>query len=261
MTTATWSSATSANVRQQPRQGEDANAAILARFRLCARRTDVDPLGADVRSLRRARVDRCEGGGVRRCRAQDLVVCRGRVSGDEEQRASAGAAQGCRVRREGGRRRDPDGVYGDLGVGQTRDRHHRRVRRAARTVADRVTRSKGRGRQRSRSRLRPPSLRNGIDGCGHRRQGVAGGRQASRHAALLRHAGRRGRRRQGLHAPRRSLRRCGCRGHHAPGRSQCGERLEQPGERHGQVSLPWRVGARGGRRPIADAPRSTASKR
>ncbi len=156
--------------------------------------------------------------------------------------------KGAGLRREGGRRRDPDGVHGDLGVGQARDRHHRRVRRAARTVADRVTRSKGGGRRTvpvtaaaticSARRRRPPPSPSRSGSAADKRPGTL---------ALLRHAGRRGRRRQGLHAPRRSLRRCGCRGHHAPGRSQRGERLEQPGEHHRQVSLPWRVGARRGR--------------
>ncbi len=107
-------------------------------------------------------------------------------------------------------------------------------------------RSQGRRARRPGSWLRTSPVRHRLDGCRDCGQGVAGRQQAIGHAALLRHACRGGRRRQGLHAARRPLRRCGCGGHDAPGRSQRRQRLQQPREHHRQVPLPRPVGARRG---------------
>ena len=62
------------------------------------------------------------------------------------------------------------------------------------------------------TRLRPSSVRDVVHGRGHCGQGLADREQAIRHASLLRHAGRRRRLGQGLHAPRRPVRRRRCRG-------------------------------------------------
>ena len=66
---------------------------------------------------------------------------------------------------------------------------------------------------------------------------------------------------QGLHAPRRPLRRRRCRGVVARRRSQRGERRELARQRHREGPLPRRLRARLERARIAVARRSMASKR
>ncbi len=130
-----------------------------------------------------------------------------------------------------------------MGIGQTRDRHHRRVRRAAGPVA-------GGGTESPAARARGPG-----HGCGHHLFGTASTAAAIAvkdwlvankrcgTLAVLRHA-RRGRRLgQGLHAARGSLRRRRRRGDDASGRSQCVERVEHARERHRQVPVPRPVRA------------------
>ena len=72
-------------------------------------------------------------------------------------------------------------------------------------------------------------------GGGHRRQGAPRGRPALGHRSLLRHPGRGGDRRQGLHGPRRALRGRGRGPRLAPGRPHARGHAQRPGARgHGR---------------------------
>ena len=159
------------------------------------------------------------------------------------------------------RRRHPDGVCRDLGIRQAGHRHRRRVRRAARVVAGGAERPRG----------TPIEDNAPGHGCGHNLLGTGAlaaavavkdwlARHApGRHDPLLRHAGRRRRVGQGLHDSRGAVQRRGRRRVVASRRSQRGQPDELHRERHRQVPLPRRRGARRGRarpRPLRARRRS-----
>ena len=192
---------------------------------------------------RRARLDRSESGGVSRRSDEDLVVGRSRLPGAAEQRAATSPVEGRRLQRRGRRGRDSHRVHRHLGIGEARDRHHWRVRRAAGLVAGGGTQSPRPPARGTRPWLRTPSVRHRFHRSGHCGERLARGQQALRHVAVLRHARRGGRLGQGLHAARGSVRRRGRRGDDASRRPQRVERVEHAGERHRQVPVPRPVRA------------------
>ena len=161
------------------------------------------------------------------------------------------------------RRRHADRVRRDVRLRQAGDRHRRRVRRAARAVAGGATR----GAQADRGRTAPGH------GCGHNLLGTGALAAAiavkewlaahghSRHAALLRHAGRGRRLGQGLHGARRPVQRRRRRGDVASRRSQRGEPDELDSRTSPASSASTASRRTRRRRPTAAARRSTRSRR
>ena len=130
----------------------------------------------------------------------------------EIRRRTCGRAGAAGVPGDHGRRRHADG---DAGRGRGRgagDRHSRRIRRpaGAEPAGWRRRVAAGEGR-RQRPWLRPQPAWCRFDARRHHVEAMAGGKRRAGPDPLLRLSGRRGRRRQGLHGPRRPVRRCRCR--------------------------------------------------
>ena len=84
----------------------------------------------------------------------------------------AGAARAGGLHGQARRRRHTDGVRRRVRERQTGHRHRRRVRRAARAVPGGVADAESHHRRRRRTRLRPQSLRHGLDRGRDRGEGV-----------------------------------------------------------------------------------------
>ena len=162
-------------------------------------------------------VERACAGTHRHVRS-DLGLRRNRAARTPVLEAAGGLRGGARICGDARRVRHAHGLHRPLRNWPARGRHHGRVRRAARRLAEGDRREEPAGRGRRRPRLRSQPVRRRKPRRGARDQGADRGRQTQGHHHFFRHAGRGVRGRQDLHGARRRVQRRRCHARLAPER-------------------------------------------